>query len=120
MTRSAVVLLIACSGAGALDPRLAPGFEAIRAVDLRADLTFLASDALEGRWSLRRGSEVAIQFIAAEFAKAGLQPLAGNSFLQTVPLIEYRADGRQTLITVERNGRRRGRERECRRQSQST
>src|SRR5215472_2216389 len=56
------------------DARLARGFDRIRASDLRADLTFLSSDALEGRMSLDRGSEVAIQFIAAEFAKTGLHP----------------------------------------------
>src|SRR5262249_28321304 len=53
-----------------------PAFaQSISADRMRADLQFLASDALEGRLSLRRGSEVAIQWIAAEFAKAGLKPV---------------------------------------------
>ena len=69
--------------------RVATGLEAIQASDLRANLTFLSSDALEGRLSLARGSEVAIQWIASEFAKAGLQPLVADSYLQPVPLIEY-------------------------------
>jgi peptidase M28-like protein len=84
--------------------RLATGYEAIRAANLRANLTFLASDALEGRLSLTRGSEIAIQWIASEFAKAGLQPIAGGSYLQPVPLIEYRTDRQATTLTVERNG----------------
>src|ERR1044071_7159060 len=104
MIKFPVVVLFSAAVLCALDPRLAPGFHAIREADLRADLTFLASDALEGRWSLRRGSEVAIQFIVAEFTKAGLSPLKGDSFLQTVPLIEYRADSRESRITVERGG----------------
>jgi hypothetical protein len=104
MRKTVLLLLLSASVAAALDPRVAPGFDLIREKDLRADLTFLASDALEGRWSLRRGSEAAIQFIVAEFTKAGLKPLTGNSFLQTVPLIEYRADGEETRITLERGG----------------
>jgi len=88
----------------AADPTVRSGLESIRAVDLRADLTFLASPALEGRQSLHRGSEVAIQFIAAEFAKAGLKPLAGDSFLQPVPLFEFRVDESRTTIVTERAG----------------
>ena len=59
--------------------RLATGYNSIRAASLQANLTFLASDALEGRLSLTRGSEVAIEWIRAEFAKAGLKPVAGGS-----------------------------------------
>ena len=84
-----------------------PGPEGIRIANLRADLTFLASDALEGRRSLQRGSEVAIQFLAAEFAKAGLQPVAGDSYLQPVPLIEYRVDPNESSLAIECRGERR-------------
>ncbi len=48
-------------------------------------LDLLLSDAMEGRRSLERGSEVAIQWIASEFAKAGLKPLSGDSFLSRFP-----------------------------------
>jgi len=88
-----------------VDPRIITGFNAINAKNLRADLTFLASDALEGRMSLQRGSEVAIQFIAAEFAKAGLEPLVGDSYLQPVELIEYRADPRAMGVSLKRGGK---------------
>jgi hypothetical protein len=81
-------------------PAQQPGLDRIRIADLRADLTFLSSDALDGRLSLRRGSEVAIQFLVAEFAKAGLKPVAGDSYLQPVPLIEYRIDQAQTHFTI--------------------
>src|SRR4051812_21111837 len=86
-------------------PRIATGLDSIRASTLKADLTFLASDALEGRLSLERGSEVAIRWIAAEFAKAGLKPLVGDSYLQPVPLIEYRTDRQLSSFVVRRNGR---------------
>src|SRR5262245_65433451 len=86
-----LLLIVLALSQSAIDPKLATGFNAIREKNLRADLTFLASDALEGRMSLQRGSEVAINFIAAEFAKVGLKPLVGESYLQPVELIEYRA-----------------------------
>ena len=88
-----------------VDPRVAIGFDAIQVRDLRADLTFLASDVLQGRMSLAPGSDVAIQFIAAEFAKAGLTPAAGDSYLQPVPLIEHLPDVQQTQLTLRRGGK---------------
>ena len=84
--------------------RLQPGYDSIQPSGLKADLTFLSSDALEGRLSLQRGSEIAIQWIASEFAKAGLKPLVGDSYLQPVPLIEYSADRTLTSLTLARDG----------------
>lgn len=87
-----------------LPANLRTGYDAIQASRLKADLTFLSSDALEGRRSLQRGSEVAIQWIASEFAKAGLKPGAGDSYLQRVPLIEFTPDRELTTVTVTRGG----------------
>jgi hypothetical protein len=83
------------------------GAERIRVDRLRADIAFLASAPLEGRKSLERGSEVTIQFVAAEFAKAGLKPAAGDSYLQEVPLLEYRLkpDGRRLAVRVDGRAR---------------
>ena len=75
----------------------------MRPETLRADLTFLASDALEGRMSLQNGDAVAIQWIASEFAKAGLQPAENGSFLQPVELIEYRGTYSQYLAARDRD-----------------
>lgn len=74
----------------------------IRIERMRADIAFLSSAPLEGRRSLERGAEVAVQFVAAEFAKAGLKPAAGDSFIQEVPLIEYRLkpDGRRLSVRI--------------------
>src|SRR5690349_358784 len=80
--------------------RLQTGYNAIQPAHLEANLTFLSSDALEGRRSLERGSEVAIQWIASEFAKAGLKPAVGGSYLQPVPLIEFTPDRELTTLTV--------------------
>lgn len=84
--------------------RLAAGFETIREEALRTDLTFLASDALQGRMSMQPGDEVAVQWIASEFARAGLKPAAAGSYLQSVNLIEYRADRARSHVMLERAG----------------
>jgi hypothetical protein len=79
------------------------GFQHLRAADLKADLYFLASDALQGRMSLQPGDEAATQWVAAEFAKAGLEPAAGHSsYLQAVPLIEYRGDRDASFVALKR------------------
>src|SRR5947207_7678318 len=101
----AVFLIASLASAQKMKSRIAEGFDSIQAARLKADLTFLSSDALEGRRSLERGSEVAIQWIASEFAKAGLKPLVGDSYLQPVPLIEYTVDSRQTSMVVQRGGK---------------
>ena len=85
--------------------RVSTGYDSIQASRLKADLTFLSSDALDGRRSLERGSEVAIQWIASEFAKAGLKPAAGDSYLQAVPLIEYQSDRDLTSLVVRHGDR---------------
>jgi hypothetical protein len=84
--------------------RVQPGYDSIQPSRLKADLTFLSSDALEGRLSLQRGSDVAVQWIASEFAKAGLKPLVGDSYLQPVPLIEFSADRAITSLSLTRDG----------------
>ncbi|PYT20928.1 MAG: peptidase M28 [Acidobacteria bacterium] len=97
MALAAIALSTAVSGSAQRE-----GLNRIRIDDLRADLTFLASDALEGRRSLERGSEVAIQFLVAEFAKAGIKPAYGDFYLQPVPLIEYRMDQGLTSLAIAR------------------
>src|SRR5262249_40015086 len=82
--------------------QLATGFNLIKEDSLRADLTFVASDALQGRMSLQNGDDVAIAWIASEFAKAGLKPANGDSYLQAVPLVEYRGDRARSYIALKR------------------
>src|SRR5213080_650902 len=104
MRRPAVLLIAAALVCAQAPPRarIAIGLDAIDGTRLKADLTFLSSDALEGRRSLERGSEVAIQWIASEFAKSGLKPLAGDSYLQPVPLVEFTPDRTFTSLIVRR------------------
>jgi len=90
-------------------PRLQKGFNAIEERDLRSNLTFIAGDGLEGRMSLQPGDDAAAEWVASEFAKAGLEPAATDasqkpSFLQAVPLVEYKPDPSATTLSLSRPG----------------
>src|SRR5262249_24847945 len=97
-----VLFLGALTAVAQPSSRTQTGFDAIQASRLKADLTFLSSDPLDGRRSLDRGSEIAIQWIASQFPKAGLKPANGDSFLQPVPLFEYTTDRNLTTLTLRR------------------
>jgi hypothetical protein len=104
LSAAAALSLIAAETLPVVPERLIHGFDTIRETSLRADLTFLASDALQGRLSLQPGDDAAIQWIAAEFAKAGLVPGNTDSYLQPVDLIEYRPDRSRSYVSLTRNG----------------
>jgi Zn-dependent M28 family amino/carboxypeptidase len=88
-----ILLCFFAVGAAAQQPSPATvsGARVARAVDpkvLRAHLEFLADDALEGRRPGTRGGDLAAKYIAAQFARLGLQP-AGDSgtYYHHVPII---------------------------------
>ena len=62
--------------------------ETITAEDMREDLTILASDALEGRETGKRGQKMAAAYIRAHFEELGLEGPAksGNGYYQDVKL----------------------------------
>lgn len=55
----------------------------ITANSLRGNLSFLASDLLEGRGSPSRGADLAAEYIAAQYRRAGLEPLGDDGYFQT-------------------------------------
>src|SRR5579863_6308150 len=50
---------------------------------LRADVSFLASDQLQGRGTPSPGLDVAAEYIAAQFRRAGLEPAGDDGYYQT-------------------------------------
>src|SRR5580700_9410990 len=55
---------------------------------IRWHVRFLSHDLLEGRGTGQRGSEIAAEYIATQFAEYGLKPAGDNgSYLQKVPLV---------------------------------
>ena len=87
----AVVLLAASAGA---EPVFSPE-------RVKADVTFLADDLLEGRGTGTRGHEIAARYVAAQFAQAGLLPGAKDgSWFQRVTLQQRRLIGEPASITI--------------------
>src|ERR1051325_4248242 len=57
--------------------------EQVAAEDMRGHLSFIASDALEGRKTPSRGLDLAAEYIAAQFRRAGLEPAGDDGYFQT-------------------------------------
>ncbi len=55
----------------------------IRADSLKGHLSFIASDLLEGRDTPSRGLDLAAEYIAAQFRRAGLEPVGDDGYFQT-------------------------------------
>ncbi len=75
----------------------APRFDPER---VRAHVTFLADDAMEGRSTGARGFDIAANYVASQFIAIGARPMgdaANGSFFQQVPLREARLDGTPSL-----------------------
>ena len=81
------------SGSGAAPPSLAKALAAVNAPAIRAHMTFLADDLLEGRATGTRGYDLAARYVAAQLAMLGLQPAGDDgSYYQAVPLLESTLD----------------------------
>ena len=70
-----------------LPPAASAVAESIDAERIRAHVRFLSLDLLEGRGPGTRGAELAAEYIATQFALAGVQPAGDQgTFFQKVPL----------------------------------
>ena len=66
--------------------------DSIRPDALRGDLSFLASDLLEGRNTPSRGLDIAAEYIAAQFRSAGLEPGGDDGYFQTAQMVLVEPD----------------------------
>lgn len=79
--------------AAGLPPAVASAAASIDAERIRSHVRFLSHDLLEGRGTGSRGGDIAAEYLATQFALAGLKPAGDDgSFLQKV-----RFAGSQTL-----------------------
>jgi Zn-dependent M28 family amino/carboxypeptidase len=60
---------------------------AVLEAPLRAHLSFLADDLLEGRGTGQRGGELTVRYLETQAAAIGLTPAAGKSYRQKVELV---------------------------------
>jgi len=110
---SALTLALACSGALADAQRALPAKAAaldaltsqISANSLRGHLSFLASDLLEGRGTPSRGVDLAGEYIAAQFRRAGLEAAGDDGYFQTANWqFAQRKDG-DLALTINAGGK---------------
>jgi len=73
-------------------PDVQAALDRISPNSLRGDLSFLASDLLEGRGTPSRGLEIAAEYIASEFRRAGLEPAVNGDYFQAAGMIVKRPD----------------------------
>ena len=73
----------------------------VRANDLKADVSFLASDALEGRATPSRGLDLAAEYIAAQFRRAGLEPAGDDGYFQTASYQSAKANPEGLAFTLD-------------------
>jgi len=81
----ALTAAAACASGGAR-PAATGADATIHAADVRTVEFALADDSMEGRNTGRPGSMKAARYIAAEFARAGLQPAGDSGYFQRVPM----------------------------------
>jgi hypothetical protein len=67
-------------------------------------VSFLASDALEGRGTPSRGLDIAAEFIAAQFRRAGLDPAGDDGYFQTAPFVSVTPNTDGLELTLETGG----------------
>ena len=110
--RLAVVILVLATGAAALaagkwefKPSASErrALAAITPASLRAHLSFLSADPLEGRGAGTTGLDVAAEYIAAQFRRAGLKAIGDDGYFQITPRIRLTpaTDGYQCRVSVE-------------------
>jgi hypothetical protein len=96
---AAVFAAIAAVGAAAqVQPK-------VTANDLKADVSFLASDALEGRGTPSKGLDIAAEYIASEFRRAGLEPAGDDGYFQTADFSSVSRTMDGVELTLEIGGR---------------
>lgn len=72
--------------------------QSVRTESVRAHVTFLASDALQGRASATRDEAIAAAYVAARFEEFGLKAAPGmTGYLQTVRIVRPRVEGAAAL-----------------------
>ena len=86
---ASLVLLLGAAPA----PEKTPAPLTAEGAAIRAHVAYLAADGLQGREAGSQGFDTAAQYVAQQFAAAGLQPGANGAYLQPVPLVKYQVAG---------------------------
>lgn len=88
----------------AIAPEVQAALDHISEDSLRGHLSFIASDALEGRHTPSRGQEIAAEYIAAQFRRAGLEPVGDDGYFQTANWAVLEGDPAAFELSIAANG----------------
>ena len=72
----------------------------ISAEDFAAHIKVIASDEFGGRQPGSDGETKTVEYLRGQFQRLGLEPGNGNSYFQTVPMVETRADTATSKMTI--------------------
>src|SRR5271165_5609491 len=89
MRRLFALLIFVCGSGlfGQLTPDLSLALDRVSPDSLRGHLSFIASDLLAGRDTPSRGLDIAAEYIAAQFRRAGLEPGGDDGYFQTAKMV---------------------------------
>jgi hypothetical protein len=103
---AAGVALLATVAAAQTEPTVQQISSRLTANDLKADVSFLASDALQGRGTPSPGLDIAAEYIAAQFRRAGLEPAGDDGYFQTASYGNVTPNAEGMEFTLETGGKR--------------
>jgi hypothetical protein len=97
-----IVASISVAAAAAHSPSAQQIAAQLTANGLKADVSFLASDALQGRGTPSPGLDIAAEFIAAQFRGIGLDPAGDDGYFQTAAFasVTPNPDGAQLTFEI--------------------
>jgi hypothetical protein len=102
--RLSCVSLVALAAAAQTGSVLQQIASHLTANSLKADVSFLASDALQGRGTPSPGLDIAAEFIAAQFRRAGIEPAGDDAYFQTAQFAQVAPDMEGLEFTVTAGG----------------
>ena len=97
------VALSSCSQTSGPDSQASPrpvarGAAAITEAGYRKHLAVLSSDEFGGRAPVSQGEELTVNYLADNFARLGLAPANGDSYVQHVPLVSIAVTNQPKLV----------------------
>jgi Zn-dependent M28 family amino/carboxypeptidase len=105
MRKSIIAVVILLGSSGAYVTAQTPRQDRVDPEKIRAHVKFLSSDLLEGRGMGQRGSDIAAEYIATQFALDGLKPAGDQgSYFQEVPMVGITTLPDTTASLVPKNG----------------
>ena len=85
-------------------PEVRAALDRISADSLRGHLSFIASDALEGRNTPSRGLDIAAEYIAAQFRRAGLEGPVNGGYFQNADFVQLTRPKDGLSLVLDRRG----------------